>query len=151
MEITSQNQILVFFMCVVCGLLIGTIYDLFRIHRTIFKPRKYSIILGDCFFWLLTSFVSLQFIISFNSGNLRLFEFLGIIIGVFLYLAYLSKFCSKIVVFLYKLLNKLARFLLKVVLFPLVFFIKKMKKPCFLLIYGFKANLGRLKRFSKKI
>ena len=151
MSITSQNQIIVFILCVFCGIIIGIIYDLFRIHRTFFKVTNSTVIIADCFFWLIASILSFQFIMLSNNGNLRLFEFLGFLAGFFIHFSFISKAFTKITVLLFKLLNKASKFILKIIFLPILFFIKVFRKPYFLLIYGFKANYKRLIRFSKKI
>jgi len=151
MEITSQNQYIVFLMCIVCGVIIGAIYDFFRLHRTFFKSTKVSIIFADCFFWLLASYTSLQFIMLWGNGILRLFQFLGILLGLIIYISYISKIFTKVIIFLLKLLNKFSKLILKILLLIISLFIKAFKKPYFILIYGYKTSLKRLARFSKKI
>ena len=151
MDITSQNQYIIFLMCFVCGIIIGIIYDFFRIHRIFLKSTKISVIIADSFFWLLASYTSLQFIMLFNNGILRFFEFLAILLGTIIYITYISKVFTKIIIFLLKLLNKFSKLFLKIIFFPILFLCKVLKKPYFLIIYGYKTNFQRLKRFSKKI
>ena len=151
MSITAENQPIVFLLCALCGIIIGIIFDLFRVHRTFFKVSKVSLVIADLIFWVLSGFVALEFIIWANNGVLRVFEFIGISVGAFVYLMFISKFFRKIATFVFRLLNILAKFVLKIILFPIVFIIKRLKKPFFAVVYGFKAGGKRFKRFAKKI
>ena len=151
MSITTENQPLIFLWCVLCGIIIGIIFDLFRVHRTFFKVSKIGVGIADFIFWLLSGFVALEFIIIFNNGILRVFEFIGIFVGAMLHILFLSKFFRKATIFLLKQLNRIARFILKIIFFPLVFIIKRLRKPFFAVIYGFKSGGKRFKRFAKKI
>ena len=151
MNITTENQAIIFFLCILCGTIISLIFDLFRIHRTFFKLSKLALALADALFWVIASFTCLHFIIMFNSGTLRLFQFTGFFIGALLYFTYLSKSFRKITTFLLALLNKTAIFILKVILLPLALFYKLLRKPFFAVLYGIKSSSKRLSRFAKKI
>jgi len=66
-------------------MLIGFIYDLYRIFRGIFKPGKIATIIQDFFFWVIIAGVAMSVLLFSTSGQLRFFSFLGFSLGVILY------------------------------------------------------------------
>ena len=73
------NQIYLFLIFIVNGILIGLLFDFFRISRKVFKTSDKVTYVEDVLFWILTGFIVLYSIFVFNNGELRLFMFLGIL------------------------------------------------------------------------
>ena len=82
-------------------------------------------------FWILTGIIILYSIFVFNNGEIRFFIFLGIILGVFLYMllfsSYIIKINVKIINFIKKIVSKIIEFLL----LPIKYFYKIIKKLFF--------------------
>jgi len=151
MDITTNSQAIIFLLCVLCGIVIGLVFDLFRVQRTFSNASKTSLAMSDIIFWLIASLLAIEFIVFFNNGVLRFFEFLGFALGALIYFSFLSKFFRKIISFLLKIMNWIAIILLRIIFFPLILIYKIFKKPYFTVIYGFKSSSKRLSRFAKKI
>ena len=80
------NQAYVFLIFVLNGLLIGFIFDIFRILRLSFKTKDFITYIEDILFWILTGGIILYSIFMFGSGEIRFYMFLGLIIGIVLYM-----------------------------------------------------------------
>lgn len=117
MSIAEQTQIFIIF--VIVGIIISFLFDIFRILRKVYKFSNMLIYMQDILFWLLTGIIILQAIFKFNSGDIRIFLFLGIFVGVFIYISLFSIYVIKIGSFILKLMNTLIRKLINVFKVPI--------------------------------
>lgn len=85
------NQTYTFLVFILNGIIIGLLFDIFRILRKSFKTPDFITYLEDFIFWILTFLLLLYSIFKFNQGELRIFIFVAIILGIFIYLLAFSK------------------------------------------------------------
>ena len=88
------NQANLFLIFTIDGIIIGVLFDIFRILRKSFKTSDIVTYIEDIIFWILTGFIILYSIFVFNNGQLRLFMFLGIILGAFIYMLFISSYLT---------------------------------------------------------
>ena len=107
----------------------------------------------DILFWILTGISMLYCIYTFNSGEIRLYEFIGILIGTTIYFLTISKYFIKINSVVLNILTKIFYILLivplktinKTIIKPIVtFFDKIIHKNSF-------KSINFLKRFNKNV
>ena len=91
-----ENQAYLFLIFVINGLIIGLLFDFFRILRRSIKTSNIITYIEDVLFWILTGLLVLYNIWYFNNGEIRIFMFLGIILGVLIYMSTLSNIIVKI-------------------------------------------------------
>lgn len=105
----AQNQAYLFLVFSLTGVAIGILFDFFRILRKSIKTSNIITYIQDILFWILTGIIILYSIWYFNNGELRIFVFLGIIIGILIYMTTFSnivvKLFTKILVFLINILK----------------------------------------------
>lgn len=105
----AQNQAYLFLVFSLTGVIIGILFDFFRILRRSFKTPNIITYIEDIAFWVLTGLLILYNIWYFNDGEIRIFMFLGIIIGILIYISTLSniivKLFSKILIAIIKVLE----------------------------------------------
>ena len=105
----AQNQAYLFLVFSLTGVTIGILFDFFRILRKSIKTSNIITYIQDILFWILTGIIILYSIWYFNNGELRIFVFLGIIIGILIYMTTLSniivKIFTKILVFIINILK----------------------------------------------
>lgn len=87
----AQNQAYLFLVFTLTGVAIGVLFDFFRILRKIIKTSNFVTYIEDISFWILTGLIILYNIWYFNDGEIRIYMFLGIIIGILIYMSTLSK------------------------------------------------------------
>jgi len=90
LNISIYNQIynlLIFFLI---GILIGIVFDLFRVIRRTFKTGDFVTYIEDILFWILVGLILVFSIFFFNNGNLRSYIFIGLILGVIIYMLTLN-------------------------------------------------------------
>ena len=91
-----MNEIYIFLLFILTGMSIGILFDIFRILRKSFKTIDFITYIQDFLFWLLAGAILLYSIFSFNNGELRGYIFIGVILGIILYMLILSKYFVKI-------------------------------------------------------
>lgn len=76
---------LLFFYSILTGAVLGVVYDIFRILRISFPPKKIAIIVQDVIFALICIITTLMFLQFFTNGALRFFVLIGEFLGFLLY------------------------------------------------------------------
>lgn len=117
MEISIQSQVHIFVITLLCGVLIGLIYDFYRLFRYYSRPKRIKTFIQDLIFWLLLSVIIILVVNKVNEGELRGFIFIGFTIGIIIYSRLLSKkiirLISHIVDLIIANLKKSFKFILK--------------------------------------
>lgn len=117
-----MNQLYIFLCFFLTGIVIGILFDIFRILRRSFKTWDIVTYIQDFVFWILTGVILLYSIFTFNNGELRAFVFVGILLGVTVYILLVSKYFIKIAV-------KIILIIKKILFYPINFIKKYIIKP----------------------
>lgn len=152
-EVYSQLFCLGIF--IITGILIGLLFDVFRILRKSFHTADWITYLQDILFWILAGSLMLFSIFTFNHGEIRSYVFIGILIGVVIYMLSLSKLFVKssmtIIFFFKKLLSYpihlLEKFVKVVIINPVLFISKKGKDR----IKSIHKSLHKFTESNKKL
>ena len=145
-----MNQIYLFLIFIANGVLIGILFDFFRILRKSFKTNDFVTYIEDFIFWILTGFSILYFIFVFNDGEIRLFMFIGIAIGISLYMLIFSSFFIKINVGIIVFFKNILRKILRTIFIPFKIIKKLFFKPIsFIFINIRKTSTNLYNNFLK--
>ncbi len=134
------NQAYLFFVFIINGILIGLIFDLFRISRKVIKTNNLMTYIEDFIFWILTGFIVLYSIFVFNNGELRLFMFIGIILGVIIYILLMSRYFIEINMKIINTIKSIIKILFKPINFVFAFLRKIFIKPITFLFINIRKN-----------
>lgn len=126
MVISQANLFLIF---TLDGILIGLLFDIFRILRKSFKTADIVTYIEDTIFWLLTGAIILYSIFVFNNGEIRFFMFIGILLGIAFYLLLFSKYVIKVSVTIINVVKNIIMWIYKILITPIRFIYKIMEKP----------------------
>ena len=107
-----MNQIYCFIIFIVVGIIISILFDIFRILRKVFKTPDFITYIEDIIFGVFSGIIIIYSIFIFNNGEIRLYLFLGILLGILSYLCTLSKLFIKFG-------DKIFTFFKKILLFPI--------------------------------
>ena len=121
----AQNQAYLFLVFTLTGVVIGVLFDFFRIFRRTIKTSNIMTYIEDVLFWILTGLLILYNIWYFNNGEIRIYMFLGIIMGVLIYMSTLSNILIKLFLKIFQAIIKLIGLPIKTIL---VFFRKIITK-----------------------
>ena len=72
------------------GVILGAVYDLFRVLRSFLPRRKVTDALLDVLYWIIAIISLLLFVLTVSGGIMRWYVLLGVFGGGFLYMASLS-------------------------------------------------------------
>lgn len=89
------------------GIVIGVLFDIFRVLRRSFRTANWITYLQDILFWILTGSIILFAVFTFNHGELRSYVFLGMAFGIILYMITISRFFIRYSVGIIKFLKKI--------------------------------------------
>ena len=102
-----QTQAYAFLIFVLNGILIGILFDIFRIFRKSFKTLDIVTYIEDCMFWIISGLLLLYSIFKFNNGEIRLYILIGVILGVSLYMLIFSKMFINTSVCIIKIIKRI--------------------------------------------
>ena len=111
----SLNQLYIMICFVLTGIVIGILFDIFRIIRKSFKTSDIITYIHDFLFWILTGAILLFSIFTFNNGELRGYIFIGIILGIVLYILIFSKYFINFFVTIITFIKKIVSYPIKII------------------------------------
>lgn len=149
------NQAYLFSIFIANGIIIGILFDFFRILRKVFKTSDFVTYVEDLLFWILTGSIILYSIFVFNNGEIRLFMFLAVIIGVVSYMILLSSHVIKVNVKIINILKKILLKIFAILVLPLRFIYKFIRKiflrPISFIIINIRKNSTNLFKNTIKV
>lgn len=113
-----DTQFMSLIISVFAGLIIGLLYDLYRTINYYTKPSKFFLLLMDLLFWLVTGGVSFSVLLRADFAELRIYTFLGIGVGVFIYFKLFSEYILKFYRRVIYIITKFVRFLFIFITLP---------------------------------
>lgn len=157
MFLSSRHELYVLLGTFIGGLVLGLVFDVFRIYRKNFKGASYLVWLQDILMWATMLAVVYITIFITNSAQLRWYEFAGFGVGAAVYMVTLSRFVVMISSAVIGCIKKAFSFIFFVVLFPFRLLFKLLAPPARWLKSLFrsffrlqKSNFLRFCRIFKK-
>lgn len=149
MQVSTLNQAYLFIIFCATGILIGLIFDIFRIIRKLFKTPDFLTYIEDICFWIISGLILIYSIFIFNNGEIRLYMFIAISLGIITYILTFSRF---FVIIGYKFSNFVKKLIINILIIPL----KILKKLLFRPITFISINISNISKnflinFSKYI
>lgn len=123
-----ENQALLFVVFIINGILIGVLFDIFRVLRRTFKTTDLVTYVEDTLFWIITGLLTLYFIFCFNNGEIRFYIFLGILLGIIIYMLLFSKYIIKINMFIIGFIKNITNMIITVIIYTLKIVLKVFKR-----------------------
>lgn len=115
----ANSQAILFLLFALDGVIVGILFDFFRILRRSFSTGNILTSIEDIIFWISVGIILLYSIFVFNNGVIRGYMFLGVFLGVALYMLTLSKIFIKINVFIIQILKKFIGIIIKILETPI--------------------------------
>ncbi|MGL5674878.1 MAG: spore cortex biosynthesis protein YabQ [Cellulosilyticaceae bacterium] len=145
-----NTQTLLFIRAIEIGILFGMVYDLVRIFRKIIPHPNWLVQLEDSLYWLACMFIGFSILYIHNFAEIRLFVFLGMILGGILYLATFSIVFMKIATWIIEWMRRIIKAIIEAVLVPIRWLIGLIKIPLrFISRQYIRANTYRRKQVKK--
>ncbi len=148
MNVETINQAYLFLIFILNGILIGTVFDVFRILRKSFNTPNFVTYIEDILFWIIAALIIMYSLFVFNNGKFRAYIFIGIFLGIAIYMLFFSKFIVNISVKIISFVKKIISVIYKIVSYPISILYKIIIKPLFLI---FTKAFNNIAKFAKKI
>ncbi|MBE5956630.1 MAG: hypothetical protein E7253_09260 [Lachnospiraceae bacterium] len=100
-----HHEIRLFLLGTATGVLLSVFYDLFRALRRSKKHPDWAVAFEDLFFWLTAAGCIFILFQKFNKGVLRLYVFLGCMIGIFCYFQTITKLVFPVFLMIFKIIQ----------------------------------------------
>ena len=123
-----ENQAYLFLVFSLTGVVLGVLFDFFRVLRKTFKTGDFVTYIEDILYWILAGIIILYNIWFFNDGEIRVFLILGILMGAIIYCLTLSPIFIKIDYFFMKKIKGVFTLLYNILKIPIEFMINLLKK-----------------------
>lgn len=137
-----SDEVKSFFVFCIAGMIIGILFDIFRIIRRSFKISDIHTLIEDGIFGVLSAFFLIFIIFIQNNGEIRWYMFLGIFIGGLLYLLTISKYFIKLNVLILSFIKGAIYKLLKLIFWPIKCALNLcrlyLNKPFMLIVFNIK-------------
>ena len=141
------NQAYLFLIFMVNGIIIGLLFDFFRIARRVFYTSDVVTYIEDILFWILTGFTILYSIFIFNNGELRLYMLISVIIGAIIYMIFISSYIIKILIIPIKFFHTILQ---KTFLKPITFLFINIRKSTKNFVVKLKNIYKNCKKTNRK-
>ncbi|MCK8827511.1 spore cortex biosynthesis protein YabQ [Natroniella acetigena] len=148
--VSLRLQLFTFINMMLVGVIIGIIFDFYRVLRGSFNPSRIITDVFDLFFSLVATLLVFLGLIYSNRGEVRIYIFVAVIIGEIIYYLTISqffiKFFRRLIRSIFCLYNKLKK--------TVVFLYNRLKRVILLIYNKIKVVLTsikqRLRRLFKK-
>lgn len=144
MYTNNIEQLTSFIYFILTGILLGIIFDIFRISRRTIKTSDFFTNLEDVLFGLIAGIIILFSTFKFNNGELRLYIFIGLSIGIILNMLFISKYFIKINIYIISFIKKTFKFLFKPIIFLVKFIKKILFKPFLFVIFNIRKLINQI-------
>jgi spore cortex biosynthesis protein YabQ len=111
-------QIKSIFLSISAGLLVGVLFDLYRLFRGLKNPNKYITFFEDILFWILSAILVFIFLLYNNYAYIGLYVYLFIGLGLYFYIMFLSKLFISVQSTVFKNVFKTIRIFVNNIFYP---------------------------------
>ena len=146
MDYLPYSQEYMLAVSVMGGMLLGFIWDIYRLFRHYTKLGSAGTAIGDIVYWILSIYIGVQLIFDISYGNIRSFILLGFISGALLYFYGISRFILKVFIFIVDTILKIIKKIIDFLIGPVKFIYHQLKK----ILYPVKLKYESVKIKAKK-
>ncbi len=150
MILSVKNQVYVFILCMVIGILAGLVYDLFKIVRKSIKHKNLFIQIEDLIYWILITFISFLILLYKNNGEVRMYGVIGLFIGYGINEYFLSSYTVSIGLKVVNYIVIVVKQFIKLIMFPIKVILKLLEKPMSIVNKKGKSKICKIKNMLKK-
>lgn len=108
-------QAITMLLMVGCGMTMGLLYDTYRVMKGQTGLRGWLVIICDLLFWASCTFLVFGTLLRVNEGIVRLYLFIGMGIGTWIYFGLFTSFYIKWLLFLIKIIKSIYRFIVRLI------------------------------------
>ena len=117
MPLDTNIQFSIILYALLAGILIGLMFDLYRIIRGS-KVSKFIIAIEDTLFWILAAMIIFAFLLYTNYAFLGAYVYIFMLISLGLYMKFISNRCIRFELEVVNILSKVFRIIFKNIIYP---------------------------------
>jgi spore cortex biosynthesis protein YabQ len=114
------GQFETFIITVITGVVMGALFDFYRILRGVFRPRWMLTSLADLLYWLLSTVLVFVALLLGNWGEVRFYVFFGLFTGIVGYYKLCSRLTMRILIWLIRFVVRVVRTLKLAIAFTVI-------------------------------
>ncbi|MGF7184183.1 spore cortex biosynthesis protein YabQ [Desulfitispora alkaliphila] len=134
------EQLITFLLLTLVGMGIALTFDVYRVLRGQIKPPKILGDIADLLIWVVLAIIAFVVLIFGNWGEVRVYIFIGIIVGIAIYFKWFSKTVINIVFTIFKIIKTCVLTIYRLITIP----IKLISGILLALVMGFGKILAKL-------
>lgn len=146
---TVGKEVYVFLSCVLGGMIVAFIYDVFRAGRRAIKSGNLIIYFEDFIYWIIAAFVLFGIVYYSNDGEIRGYVFIGAIQGIIIYALLLSRVVMKVFLLIIGIIYKIIVTLFNFLLIPVKIVYKIFRVPARIISCLFVKGGRKVKRIGR--
>lgn len=134
------------------GMLLGFIWDIYRLIRHYLRLGSVGTAIGDIVYWILSIYIGVQLILDLSYGNVRFFILMGFVLGALLYFYGMSSYVLKLFIFIVDNILNIVKKIIEFLVEPLKFIWNKLKAifiPVKLQFVEVKKDMKKRYKFLK--
>lgn len=112
-------ELWIFLWSICSGIILGFIFDIFRIKRRVVKTGLVLTTIEDLLFWILAALILFITVYLSNDGEIRGFTIIGCILGAVFYFSAISPIILRVAVTVIEAVKRAVRFIVKVIMWPI--------------------------------
>lgn len=120
MVLDINTQFVYFFSNILCGIIVGLLFDIYRVIRGFRTPNKILTAISDILFWIFASLLTFIIMLVTNNANLRYYTFLGLFLGLYFYFSLLSRLFIGSLRYIVYFTIKIIRLFFRIIITPFV-------------------------------
>jgi spore cortex biosynthesis protein YabQ len=106
---TLQVQFATMGMMMLGGLSLGGLFDLYRVLASQLRAPRYAYYMLDLIFWIVGTLLIFKLLYEINWGQVRMFIFIGMLIGIAIYFLLFSGLVTQLIMMLIRFVEVLIR------------------------------------------
>lgn len=146
MDYLPYSQEYMLAVSIMAGMLLGSLWDVYRLLRHYIKLGTFGIAIGDLVYWLISIYIGVTLIFDISYGNIRFFILMGFVIGALLYFYGISRYILKLFIFVIDGVLKYIKKAIEFIIEPFKALVRKLK----IILYPFKLKYEKTKNNAKK-
>ncbi|MEL7647827.1 MAG: spore cortex biosynthesis protein YabQ [Sedimentibacter sp.] len=146
MDFLPYTQEYMLMVSVMAGMLLGFLWDTYRLVRHFARTGTFGTAVGDLIYWIISINVSVRIIFNLSYGNVRLFILIGFIMGALLYFYGISRYVLKFLIFVTGFVLGAIKKIFWMLVEPFRFVIKQLR----LLLHPIVVKLEKMRNNAKK-
>jgi len=128
------------------GMLLGSIWDIYRLLRHYIKLGSAGTAIGDIVYWIISIYIGVQILFDLSYGNVRFFILMGFMMGALLYFYGISRYILRLIIFIVNTILKFIKKIINLLIGPLKYIFKQIK----IILYPVKLKYESARNKAKK-